>query len=74
VPVPSTIGALSSSTTVSIPSSRSVRRDIPLPNFPGGANGPRPLSNVERAVLYREGIGAAARRAMPPHGHGIGRQ
>ena len=73
VPVPSTIGSLSSGTTVSIPrSSRSSIHDLPLPNFPGGMNGPRPLTNVERSVLNRE-ASANLRYARPPHGHGIGR-
>ena len=71
-------GTLSSATTVSIPGSastflpsRGAMRDIPMPNFPGGMAGPRPLTNVERAALYRDA--SAPRYATPLHGHGLGR-
>ena len=78
--------ALSSATTVSIPGSASTflpsrplqgsagrpTRDVSMPNFPGGMNGPRPLSNVERAVIYRE-ASTNPRYARPQHGNGLGR-
>ena len=86
--------ALSSATTVSLPGSASTflpsrplmgsagrpMRDIPMPNFPGGLHGPRPLTNVERAALHREAstnprytrpLGATP--GAPLHGHGLGR-
>jgi hypothetical protein len=71
----------SSATTVSIPSASTFlpsrrsgqpMRDVPLPNFPGGMHGPRPLTNVERAVLHRE-ASARTRYARPTHDHGLGR-
>jgi len=76
---------LSSATTVSLPGSASTflpsrhdgssgrpMRDMPLPNFPGGMSGPRPLTNVERAALYRD-ASTNPRHARPFHGHGLGR-
>ena len=69
--------AISSATTFSIPGSgapsltpRPSMRNVPLPNFPGGMNGPRPLTNVERMALHRQ---ASARPGVPHHGHGLGR-
>jgi hypothetical protein len=77
--------ALSSATTVSLPGSASTflpsrhdgssgrpMRDMPLPNFPGGMSGPRPLTSVERAALYRD-ASTNPRHARPFHGHGLGR-
>ena len=74
--------APSSATTVSIPSASTflpsrrgsghAMRDMPLPNFPGGMHGPRPLTNVERAALHREAT-TTRRDARPIHGHGLGR-
>ena len=84
--------ALSSATTVSIPSAstflpsrQSIGRpmhDIPLPNFPGGMNGPRPLTQVQRAALHRDHAATSSLRSTrppgaapgaPPHPHGLGR-
>jgi hypothetical protein len=82
--------ALSSATTVSIPGSASTflpsrplqgsagrpMRDAPMPNFPGGMSGPNPLTNADRAALYRIAVDphrSTRAPGAPRHGNGLGR-
>jgi hypothetical protein len=62
------------------PSSNSTRaprtntlRNAPLPRFPGGVSGPRPMTSSELTDLTHNASAAARGYARPSHGNGLGR-